>query len=97
MIHTMDSLFIPGGFRPFPDDDDVYYYNGERLKLEGETENRPLGVSCCSLRGNPSRSSRHASIFSNRRSSRVETANQSGAGAMSEWARAGNRAELQRA
>ena len=95
MIHTMDSLFIPGGFRPFPDDDDVYYYNGERLKLEGETEKR--GVSCCSLRGNPSRSSRHASIFSNRRSSRVETANQSGAGAMSEWARAGNRAELQRA
>ena len=42
MIHTMDSLFIPGGFRPFPDDDDVYYYNGERLKLEGETEKRGL-------------------------------------------------------
>ena len=25
-----------------PDDDDVYYYIGERLKLEGETEN--MGV-----------------------------------------------------
>ena len=53
MIHTMDSLFIPGGFRPFPDDDDVYYYNGERLKLEGETENRPLASPAARFAGTP--------------------------------------------
>jgi hypothetical protein len=57
----MDSLFIPGGFRPFPDSADVYYYNGERLKLEGERKKE--SVSCCSLRGNSSRVSKHASIF----------------------------------
>ena len=32
----------------FQDDDDVYYYICERLKLEGETEN--MGVCTCVVR-----------------------------------------------
>ena len=42
ILKTRQQALTDPPTRPgwFLDDDDVYYYIGERLKLEGETENR---------------------------------------------------------